>query len=64
MNVYIVYINIYNTYFEKVLPYCNVNYGPSLIIMCQHKLINCNKSITMVQDVYSGKKWWLCGKRK
>ena len=56
MNAYMLYINIYNIYFESVLPCCNVNYGPSSTIMCQHKLIDCNESIIMVQDVHSGKK--------
>lgn len=36
----------------KVNP--NVSYGFKVIMVCQHRLIDCNKYITLVQDVNSG----------
>ena len=34
---------------------CRVNYGLLVIIMCQDRVINCNKCTTLVEDVDNGK---------
>ena len=44
---------IYILYVGKCFPFCNINYGPWLIIMYQYRLTDYNKCTTVVWDIHS-----------